>query len=387
MKTTTFQGFKRPDGSAGIRNHVVVIPTVACANGVAGMIARAVPGVVPLLHGHGCGRALEIEMHTRTLIGLGNNPNVAAVLVVGLGCETVKAEAVLAGIAPGGKPVEHLVIQEEGGSRKAAARGIEIVQRMLEEVNRLRPEACPLEGLTLGLECGGSDAFSGVTANPAVGLVSDWLIDQGGTAILTETTEMIGTSHILERRATTEEVASRVRTIIQAAEKRTHVILGPLASFVIAPGNMDGGMSSIREKALGCICKAGSRPITEVIDYGQRPAHKGLVIMDGPGYDIESLAGLGAAGAQLMIFTTGRGNPTGFPLAPVIKVASTSALYERMEDDMDINAGAVLEGQGLEAVSAEIIALALEVLEGRRTKAELNNQDGILCLYALTPAF
>jgi len=383
----TFEGFQRPDGSVGIRNYVAVIPTVACANGVVGMIARAVPGVVPLMHGHGCGRALEIGMHTRTLAGLGRNSNVAAVLVVGLGCETIKAEALVAEIAPSGKPVEHLVIQDEGGSRKSALKGIEIVRRMQDAANRQTRSTCPLENLTIALECGGSDAFSGVTANPAVGLVSDWLVDQGGTAILSETTEMIGTSHILKRRAASDEVATRIETIIQAAEKRTDDILGPLASLVIAPGNMDGGMSSIREKALGCICKAGSRPINEVIDYGATAASKGLVIMDGPGYDIESLAGLAATGAQLIIFTTGRGNPSGFPLVPVIKVASTTKLFERMEDDIDINAGVVLEGRDLAAVADDIIGLSRQIMEGRQSKAELNNQEGILCLYALTPAF
>ena len=387
MKRNTFNGFKRPDDSVGIRNYVAVIPTVACANGTADMIGREVKGTVPLLHGHGCGRALEIGMHSNALAGLGKNPNVSGAIVIGLGCETISAEAVASEIAKTGKPVEFFVIQDEGGSRKTAAKGIRSAKKMADDAAAMKRTEMPLDRITIGLECGGSDAFSGVTANPAVGLVSDWLIDAGGTVILTENTEMIGTAHILSRRAASPEVGHRIVQIIEAAERRTKDILGPLASYVIAPGNMDGGMSSIQEKSLGCICKAGSRAITEVDDYGQAPKGKGLVIMDGPGYDMESMAGLGAAGCQLIIFTTGRGTPAGFPVVPVIKVSSTSRLYLAMEDDMDINAGAVLEGQRLERVAEEIINLAVDVMNGRKSKAELNRQGGILCLYAMSPAF
>ncbi|HRW81025.1 MAG TPA: UxaA family hydrolase [Desulfomonilia bacterium] len=387
MTRTTFRGFVRPDGSVGIRNHVVVIPTVACANGVAGLVEKNVPGVVAIRHGHGCGRALEIAMHQAALAGLGKNPNVAGAVVIGLGCETVNASVVASEIGATGRPVEFFMIQNEGGSRKTAEKASAAAQKMLADASRMHREECPLSQLMLGLECGGSDAFSGVTANPAVGLVSDWLVDRGGTVVLTESTEMIGTAHILLHRAQTPETAQRIVQIIDQAERRTKDILGPLASLVIAPGNMDGGMSSIQEKSLGCICKAGSRAIAGVVDYGQRPAGHGLMIMDGPGYDMESMAGLAAAGCQLMIFTTGRGNPTGFPIVPVLKVASTSRLYQAMEDDMDVNAGAVFEGKGLQDVADEIKALAIEVMAGAQTRAEKNEQGGILCLYALTPAF
>jgi len=387
MNRDTFFGFARPGGSPGIRNHVAIIPTVACANGTADTIGREVKGTIPLLHGHGCGRALEIGMHSNALAGLGKNPNVSGAIVIGLGCETISAEAVASEIAKTGKPVEFFVIQNEGGSRKTAAKGIRSAKMMADDAAAMKRTEWPLDSITIGLECGGSDAFSGVTANPAVGLVSDWLVDAGGTVILTENTEMIGTAHILSRRAASPEVGQRIVQIIEAAERRTKDILGPLASYVIAPGNMDGGMSSIQEKSLGCICKAGGRAITEVDDYGQAPKGKGLVIMDGPGYDMESMSGLGAAGCQLIIFTTGRGTPAGFPVVPVIKVSSTSRLYLAMEDDMDINAGAVLEGQKLERVAEEIINLAVDVMNGRKSKAELNHQGGILCLYAMSPAF
>lgn len=384
----TFQGFERAQGPAGIRNHVAIIPSVACANGVVSAIARELPEAVPLIHGHGCGRGgADIGTHYRTLTSIGRNPNVCAALVVGLGCEIVKAEAVANSIAESGRPVESFEIQEVGGSRKATAKGIEIVRRMLDDARSQQRKSFPLSEITLGLECGGSDAFSGVTANPSVGLVADWLVGQGGTVILTETTEMIGTSHILERRSRSPEVAVQVADLIAAAEKRTHEILGPLAARVIAPGNMDGGMSSIREKSLGCILKGGSTTINQVVEYGEAPSEKGLVIMDGPGYDVESMAGLAASGCQVMIFTTGRGNPLGFPIVPVVKVASTSQLYEKMQDDMDVNAGRVLEGSSLQDVADDMQGRIARSLDGEQTKAEINQQDGILALYTVTPAF
>ncbi|NPV61003.1 MAG: UxaA family hydrolase [Actinobacteria bacterium] len=383
-----FSAFIRPDGSVGARNHVAVIPSVACANGVVSAIAGEVPGAVPLYHGHGCGRGGDdLGRHFKTLANLAANPNVFGALVVGLGCEVIKAEYLAERASHSGKPVEFLNIQDEGGSRKAAARGADIARALLAAAAKVKREETSLEKVVLGLECGGSDAFSGVTANPSVGLVADWLVGEGGTVILTETTEMIGTAHILARRSRDEEVARRVTSIIAEAERRTHEILGPLAAQVIAPGNMDGGMSSIREKSLGCILKGGRATVNEVVGYGEVPGKRGLVIMDGPGYDVESMAGLAASGCQAMIFTTGRGNPLGFPLLPVIKVASTGRLYARMEDDMDVNAGVVLEGKTLEEVAADIKALLLRVLSGEKTKAEINRQDGILCLYTMTPAF
>jgi altronate dehydratase large subunit len=382
-----FAGYARADGTAGIRNHVAILPSVACANGVAAAIARAVPEAVPLFHGHGCARAIELGLHIRALSNLGRHPNCAAVLIVGLGCEPIKADILYDAIAATGKPVQKLVIQDEGGSRKTTAKGIEIVKRMVADAAKLRREELPIDKIIMGLECGGSDAFSGITANPATGLASDWLVDKGGTVILTEDTEMIGTSHILARRACCPEVGDKIVKMVDEAEKLTHDLLGPLAAYVIAPGNMDGGMSSIREKSLGCIVKAGSRPITQVLEYGEVPSQKGVTLMDAPGYDTESMAGVAAGGAQLMVFTTGRGNPLGFPIVPVIKVSSTSRLYEKMGDDMDINAGRVLEGASLTEVGDELISLIKKVLSGELTKAEINHQDGIVCLYTMTPSF
>ena len=383
----TFLGYERPDGSAGIRNYVAVIPSVACANGVVSAIARAVPEAVPLCHGHGCGRGVEAPLHAKVLANLGKHPNVAAVLVVGLGCEVIKAEKLAAAIGLSQKPVTYFDIQAVGGTRKATVQGIEIVRRLLADAARLERRPLPVDRLVMGLQCGGSDAFSGVTANPSVGLASDWLVDQGGTVILTEATEMIGTSHILERRACNPEVAGQIAKMVSEAEQLTHDLLGPFAAYVISPGNMDGGMTSIREKSLGCIVKAGSRPINEVIGYGEKPTRKGVVLMDGPGYDMESMTGVAAAGSQFMVFTTGRGNPVGYPIVPVIKVASTSRMYEQMADDMDLDAGVILSGTPMREVGQRIIDAVRRAVAGEPTKAELNHQEGIVCLYTLHPAF
>ncbi|MBK5093374.1 MAG: UxaA family hydrolase, partial [Actinobacteria bacterium] len=378
----SFSGYERSNGSVGIRNHVAIIPTVACANGVAGLIAKEAPQAVPLFHGHGCGRAgRDLELHIRTLANLGRHPNVGAVLVVGLGCEVIKAEHLAPSIAESGKPVEYLDIQSEGGSLKTAEKGLKLVEGLIESVGREKRTEVGVERLILGLECGGSDAFSGVTANPSVGVVADWLVDKGGMVILTENTEMIGTSHILERRACSPQVAAEIKSMISAAEQRTRDILGPLASMVIAPGNMDGGMSSIQEKSLGCIAKGGSSAIRQVIDYAGVPSEKGLVLMDAPGFDTESTSGLAASGAQVILFTTGQGNPIGFPTVPVIKIASTSRLYRAMGDDIDINAGMVLEGKSLADVAEDIKDVLGRVLNGEQSKAERNGQGGITCLY------
>ncbi len=382
-----FMGFERSDGSVGVRNHVAVLPTVSCANGVAAAIARQVPECVPLLHGVGCGRGgIDLEVHQRTLTQLCRHPNLAGILIVGLGCEFFSAESLEQAASESGKAVYRLTIQDEGGSRRSINKGVALTRFLLGGAAQAARVPVALSKLIVGLECGGSDAFSGVTANPAVGLASDLLVDAGGTVILTETTEMIGTGHILSRRAATPEVGDRIVKIIDRQEQLTREVLGPMAKLAISPGNMDGGMSSIREKALGCIVKAGSRPIVDVIEYGEQAASQGVVIMNGPGYDTDSLTGLAAAGAHIIVFTTGRGNPIGHPLVPVIKVISTDQAYQRMADDMDVNAGAVLEGRDLAEVGQEIYQLLGRVADGELTKAEINEQGGILCMYTQKPS-
>jgi altronate dehydratase large subunit len=371
-----FLGYRRKKGPAGIRNHLLILPSVACANGVARAIGQAIPEAEVFEHGHGCGRrGGDIEIVFRSLTGLGKNPNVGAVLIIGLGCEGLNAASLAEEIAHADKPVETIAIQDLGGSVKTTEKGISLAQKMSEDINSQRREAISLADITMGVECGGSDSMSGVTANPAVGAVADWLVEQGGTVILAESTEMIGTNSILKKRAINEQVAGKIDEIIGRAENMAKEILGPKAHLVIAPGNMDGGLSSIVEKSLGCIQKGGQSTINEVVEYSQRPSSKGLVLMDTPGYDVESIGGLVAGGSQIVFFTTGRGTPLGAPIAPVVKVSSNSELYRRMEDDIDIDAGSITtEEKTLFELRDDMIQYMKMVLEGERTKAELHSQ-------------
>jgi len=264
---------------------------------------------------------------------------------------------------------------QDCGSLQTAQKGAEACRRLLAEIKGQERVPLPWDKLMVAMECGGSDAMSGVTANVAIGAVSDWLVAKGATVIFGENTEMIGTAHVLARRAKNDEVARKITEMIAQAEQRTKNIMGDLASFVISPGNMDGGMSTIAEKSMGCIFKGGSTTINQVVDYGEWPAEKGLIIQDGPGYDGDSMAGLAASGSQLMFFSTGRGTPAGFPGVPVIKVASNSRIYEAMKDDLDVNAGTLIEGKPLEELRNEMIALMGRVINGEKTKAELNGMD------------
>ncbi len=378
----TFMGYHRPDGGVGIRNYVAVLSTVCCANMVAERIAREVDGAVAICHGHGCGRRPERPMHNNVLVGLGTNPNVYGVVVISLGCEGTPAAWVADEIRKSGRQVELLVIQHEG-SNKTVEKGVGIVRQMVNEARKQRREETPVSKLMLGMECGGSDALSGVTANPAIGGLSDWLIKEGGTAVLTETTELIGTTDILGKRAKDEEVRRRIRQVVEDAHQNTMLCLGENAARAIAPGNMDGGMSTIQEKALGCVRKGGSSTINQVVDYGVKPTQKGLVIMDGPGYDAESVTGLAAMGCQIIFFSTGRGTPLGFPIVPVVKVASNSALYQRMPDDMDINAGRLLEDNcSFPQLLEEMAETMVNTADGLFTKCEVNGQTSYVCLWS-----
>jgi altronate dehydratase large subunit len=367
-----FQGFRRENGKVGVRNHVLVISSVSCANGVVEAIGRELPEVVAVTHAYGCGYGPEdIGVSHRTMAGLLSNPNVGAALVIGLGCEGMNSQFLTQAID--GKPVKALVIQEDGGSRATTEKGIEICRDYLKELSSQERESAPVSELIVGLECGGSDAFSGVTANPAVGAAADMLVGEDATVILAETTEMIGTAHILKRRCATPQLGEQIERLVNDHEKHVRASLGDLAGMVIAPGNIDGGLSSITEKSLGCITKGGTTPITEVIEYANRPAKKGLVVMDTPGYDIDSMAGMAAAGAQVILFTTGRGSTAGFPAVPVVKISSNSNTYNKMPGDMDVNAGSIIDaGKTLEDVGSQIFSLSLEVAEGRKTCAELN---------------
>lgn len=367
-----FPGYRREDGRFGVRNHVLVVSSVLCASSVVEAIGRAVPEVVTVVHAYGCGYGPEdLGVSHRTLTGLMNNPNVGAVLVIGLGCEMLKADFLSQAMHD--KPARALEIQRCGGSASTIARGIEIATRFLAQLRTVRRVVAPVSELVVGLECGGSDALSGVTANPAVGAAADRLVAEGATVILAETTEMIGTAHILRRRCATPELDEHVEQLINRCEASVRASLGKLAGMVIAPGNIEGGLSSITEKSLGCIAKAGTTPINEVLDYGYRPSKRGLVIMDTPGYDIDSMAGLAAGGAQVIVFTTGRGSIAGFAAVPVIKVVSNSETFRRMPGDMDVNAGSIVdEDKAIGQVGQEIFDLVVRVAGGQQTCAEIN---------------
>jgi len=381
-------GYERKNGKFGIRNHVLVLPTVSCINGVIHRISREVPEAVCLPHAYGCGRGdpRDLEILFRIFLGLVHHPNVGGAVIIGLGCEISNTKSLLPLIKEAGKPIEVFNVQEYGGSLKTAKKAAAAARRILSEVSSQPRTALPWDKLLIAMECGGSDAMSGVTANVAMGAVSDWLVEKGATVIFGENTEMIGTAHVLARRSKNAEVAKQIEQMIERAEKLTQEVMGNLASIVISPGNMDGGMSTIAEKSMGCIFKGGTTTINQVVDYGEAPSEQGLILQDGPGYDGDSMAGLAASGSQLMFFSTGRGTPAGFPALPVIKVASNTRIYESMKDDMDINAGSLVEGHPLDGLRAEMIDLMVRVINGEKTKAEANGMD-VFTLMTVHPPF
>ncbi|MFP4058328.1 MAG: UxaA family hydrolase [Candidatus Brocadiia bacterium] len=368
----TFPGYPRPDGSAGTRNLPLVVPTVACAAHVAYQIAAGVPRAVALAHQHGCAQiGADAEATSRTLAGTGANPNVGAVLVVGLGCEQVTASRLAEAIAQAGKPVETVSIQELGGTSKAIARGRERLLALAHELEKQGREPCPLERLVVATECGGSDSFSGLTANPVVGAVADRAIAAGATVIVSETTELIGAEHLLAQRAASPQVGEQARQMVLRWEATCRAYGARLTGANPSPGNIEGGITTIEEKSLGCLHKGGTSPVQEVLDYAQRPSRRGLVLMDTPGNDVESIAGMAAGGATLVLFTTGRGTPLGCAVAPVIKIASNTALAQRMGENVDFNAGRVADGAArLEDAAEQLWSLLLEVAAGRLARAE-----------------
>jgi len=384
---TEITGYERKSGKFGVRNHVLVLATVSCVNGVINRISREVPEAVCVPHAYGCGRgsARETQILFRILASMVHHPNVGAAVVIGLGCERANTKAFWPFIEKAEKPVVIFDVQESG-SLQTAKKGVEAARRMLAEIGGQQRVSMPWDKLLVAMECGGSDAMSGVTANVALGSVSDWVVEKGGSVIFGENTEMIGTTHVLTRRAKNEEVAKKIVEMIDQAEQRTKDIMGPLASWVISPGNMDGGMSTIAEKSMGCIHKGGTTRINQVVDYGEWPTEKGLILQDGPGYDGDSMAGLAASGSQIMFFSTGRGTPAGFPCLPVIKVASNSPLYRAMADDMDMNAGSLIEGKPLEELREELIDCMVRVINGEKTKAEANGME-VFTMLTVNPPF
>ena len=367
-----FDGYRRPDGQMGTRNWVLVIPSVGCSQGVARDIAQGLKGVVYLPNILGCGQVGEDRMLVKkTLVGFGTHPNVFSVLIVGTGCEHLSAQEMREAIVPTGKRVESIVIQDIGGSRKTAAVGKRIVKEMRDDAAKVNREPIPLDELILGTECGGSDYTSGLASNPAVGAACDMLVAEGGTVILSETPELIGAEHLLAKRARTPEIAKQVLDAVAWWEEKAIAAGENIRKANPAPGNIAGGITTLEEKSLGCIYKAGTSPLEEVIPYASRPTKKGLVYMDTPAHDIEQLTGMVAGGAQIVLFTTGRGTPSGSPIAPVIKITGNRDTYLKMKDNMDMDVSKILQGkEKLSSAGKGIFEQVISVASGKTTKAE-----------------
>jgi altronate hydrolase len=394
----TFMGYdrgpSRPDHLRyGTRNYVAIISTVNCSAATSKYVAEKikaldvlknypnVDGIVPIIHKHGCAMAYDGEDHKqldRTLAGFARHPNVGAYILIGLGCETGQALHLVTGenleLITLGKPKQKplvLTIQESGGIGKTVEAGVKAVLDLLPVANEAKRVSLPAKHIILGTNCGGSDGNSGVTANPALGVASDLIVQQGGASILGETPEIYGAEHLLTRRAVTQAVGEKLVERIKWWEWYTG-IFGVEINNNPSVGNKEGGLTTIYEKSLGAIAKAGTTAMVDVVRYAEPVTTKGFVVMDTPGYDPVSMTGIVAGGANVLVFTTGRGSVFGCKPAPSIKVATNTPLYNHMLGDMDIDAGKILAGVPVEAVGKEIFEKILSVASGELTKSELN---------------
>jgi altronate dehydratase large subunit len=372
MSDATFLGFRRADGSLGVRNHVLVLPTVVCANAVIERIDRELGRFALATHQHGCGQVGDdLALTTTTLSGFATNPNVGAVVLVSLGCESNQPAQIADAVERAGRPVRVCRIQDLGGTSATFARVAELAEEMERELARQEREEVPLAELVVGLECGGSDSWSGITANPALGRAADRLVAAGGTAMLAETPEIIGAEHLLAERAVDEAVAGRLLEAVAAWEAHAHRTGVDVRGAQPAPGNIAGGLTTIEEKSLGAVQKGGSTALTEVLPFGARPARRGLVFMDTPGHDIEQLTGMAAGGAHVVCFTTGRGTPTGCPIVPTLKISTNVRTSSLFAEHIDIDAGRVATGEAtLDEVADEIFRAIVRTASGEPTAAE-----------------
>jgi altronate hydrolase len=382
----TFEGYVRADGRVGTRNYIAVLTTVNCSATAAKMIAdqfrqgalaeyENIDGVIALTHALGCGTAGRgnegFDTFRRTLTGYADHPNVAGVLVLGLGCEVNQIKDLVFDweLSPD-KLIQAMAIQELGGTAKTVRAGTAQLKEMLPEVNRHRRQTAPASELILGMECGGSDGYSGITANPALGAAADLLIEHGGTAVFGETTEIYGAEHLLTRRAISPEVGAKLIERVRWWEKHVQQD-GSSINNNPSPGNKTGGLTTILEKSLGAVAKGGTTNLCDVVRYAERIATKGLVFMDTPGFDPVNATGLVAGGATVLCFTTGRGSVFGCKPVPSLKLATNTPLYERMTEDMDINCGVIADGEcTVEELGEDIFGKILATASGSLTKSE-----------------
>ena len=379
------QGYHRPDGKFGIRNHVLILPCSLCASETARFASENVEGTVYLANQGGCSLSRrDLKVTLETLSGIAANPNIYGTVLVGNGCEVVQASLLAERIREKTcKPLEVLVIRQEGGSLNAVKRIVELAGKMREEADRVPLAEEDISRLILGTECGGSDPTSGLVSNPVVGKCSDLIIKEGGTVILSETPELIGAEQILASRCRNEETAEKLLKTIKAFEEDFLRVLENPRSGNPTPGNIAGGITTLEEKSLGCIHKAGSSIIQEVVEYGEPINENGLIVMDTPGQDVASIVGMAAAGAQMVVFTTGHGTPTGSGIVPVIKLTGNPETAHLMKDNIDFDCSSVLtEGKEIAQAGEELLAMVRDTARMHKTKAEkLGFQDVSIARY------
>jgi altronate dehydratase large subunit len=382
-----FHGYERKGGGVGTRNYVGILSTVICGNEVAEKIASQVEGTTAFLHHQGCCQTpVDINRVNDVLIALGKNPNLSSVLLVSLGCESTNIVQVADGIAGTGKRVETIQIQDAGGAARAVAQGILLAQSMVTTASEQRRKLFPLSELVLGLKCGSSDTTSGLSANPVVGILSDLVVDAGGTSILGEVTEFIGAEHLLAKHAKDPETGRKIIDLVKRMETRAMQMGFDIRGGQPTGGNIKGGLTTIEEKSLGAIAKAGTAPIKAVYEYGVKPDVSGLVVMDSPGREPEILTGLAAAGANVIAFTTGRGAPQGFPFVPVIKLTGNEKTWKNLQDHMDFSVSSVMDGtESLEEAGRRLLSELLAVASGKRTKAEISGYTSSMDIYMVGP--
>ena len=368
-----FLGYRRPDGRVGVRNKIFILPASVCASDTTRIIASQIEGAVTFNNQNGCSQvAGDQQLTMDVMAGMAANPNVYGIIVVSLGCENCQMDLVVDAIRERtNKPMETFIIQENGGTITTIERAVRAGRKMAQEASKLQREEFPISELIVGTECGGSDPTSGLASNVLIGELSDRLVALGSTSILSETTEFIGAEHILAARAKTPEIKERIYEIVHRYEKALQLVGEEVRDGHPSPGNIEGGITTLEEKYLGCIHKGGHTEVTAVYDYGKQVEEKGLVVMDTPGNDPSSVAGMVAGGAQVIVFSTGRGTPTGNPISPVIKITGNKITFANMSDNIDIDASPVIYGpQTLKELGEEFLQEVIEVANGKQTKAE-----------------